>query len=109
MEEHQINIIKKEFDQDMGIIKNQLTTLGFRVELVYNSLVGNEIAKDGGLVKDIHNLQEDIKNIKEKDIPNINEKIEVLEMSGNKKSIYVNLIYAAVACIITIIVHHFIK
>lgn len=99
--------LKKEFEFELGSLKQQFTTFGLRLELIYNSLVGNEIAKDGGLVKDIHNLQDDVKAVREKDINSLHERIEVLEKSDNKKSIYVNIIYLGVGAVIAFLLHRF--
>ena len=44
---------EERLNTDIHTIKNALTTLGLKVELVYAALTGNEISKDEGLVGEI--------------------------------------------------------
>src|SRR5690348_13094627 len=86
---------------DIHTIKNALTTLGLKVELVYAALTGNEISKDEGLVGEIK--QQKIR------INKIEERVENLEKNENKRQIYVTIIWAAIGFILAMVFNHFWK
>jgi hypothetical protein len=91
----------ENLEQDINAIKNNLSTFGMKLEMVYAALVGNEIAKDGGLVADIAGQQKQILRLK--------ERIEKVEAKESKRQLYVNIIWGAVSAIIALIVTHFFK
>lgn len=82
--------------QDIHEIKNSMTSLKVKVELVYNSLVGNELTKDGGLINVIFNIKSDVKILE--------KKVEEIEKKESQKRLYVKIIWAALAVILTIVI-----
>jgi hypothetical protein len=89
----------ENLEHDINAIKNNLSTFGMKLEMVYAALVGNEIAKDGGLVADIVSQQKQILRLK--------ERIEKVEARESKRQLYLNIIWGAVGVIITLIITHF--
>ncbi|HXS58997.1 MAG TPA: hypothetical protein VN726_22895 [Hanamia sp.] len=91
----------ENLEQDINAIKNNLSSFGMKLEMVYAALVGNEISKDGGLVADIAGQQKQILRLK--------ERIEKVEAKETKRQLYVNIIWAAVTGIIVLILSHLFK
>ncbi len=87
--------------QDVHDIKNTLTKLGVRLEIVYNCLVGNEILKDGGLVAELGELM--VQFVK------VLNRIDDIEKKERQRSLYVKIIWGAVAALLTVLVSHFLK
>ncbi len=90
---------------DIHAIKNALTTFGVRLEVVYNALVGNEITKDGGLVKTV---------IEQKaEIMLLNDRIEAVEKQEDSRQQLIKIIWAIgsflAAMILTLIVSHYFR
>jgi predicted ATPase len=86
---------------DINSIKNNLSSLGMKVSLVYDALVGNEIAKDGGLVEEIKKMKEFEKSIL--------ARVTKVEEDQEKKQLYINIIWGAVGVTITILLTHFLN
>ena len=84
---------------DIHTIKNNLTTLGLKLELVYAALTGNEISKDEGLVGDIKGQK--------KALEKLTERVDVIEKKENKRQIYLHIIYGAIGFIIALILNYF--
>lgn len=84
---------------DVHEIKNTLTRFGLRLELVYNALQGNELSKDGGLVAEIIEQKNTIKDL--------GKRVEKVEQQEGQRRLYVNIIWAALAAIGTMIISHF--
>lgn len=94
MEDSQVN-------KDMYSIRDSLSKMSARLEVVYNCLVGNEISKDGGLIADISVIRgEMIVLVK---------RIESMEKSERQRNIYVKIIWAVGAALMAIIISHFLK
>lgn len=91
METTEVGLIIK----DVHEIKNTLTKFDVRLQLVYNSLVGNEISRDGGLVGDILNQAAEIKALE--------KRVEAIEKAETKRRFYVNIIWGTTSAIITMI------
>jgi hypothetical protein len=89
---------KERLQADIHLIKNNLTTFGLKLELVYAALTGNEISKDEGLVGEIKMQKESLKKLE--------KRIEIVEKKESKRQIYVNIIYAAIGVIITMILEY---
>jgi hypothetical protein len=92
---------KERLDDDIHVIKNNLTTFGLKLELVYAALTGNEISKDEGLVGEIKQQKLELQKL--------TIRVEIMETKERKRQIYVNIIYAAVGVIMTVIFEYFIK
>ena len=92
---------EEQIKTDIHSIKNKMTAFGARLELLYAALVGNEISKDGGLVADISEHKVGMMEL--------SKRMDRLEKSDAKKSIYVNIIWGAAGAIIYMIAQHFIK
>jgi len=92
---------EQNLERDINAIKNNLSAFGMKLEMVYAALVGNEIAKDGGLVKDISNQRDEIANL--------TKRVEKVEQRESKRQLYVKIIYAAVAGIVIYIFTHIFK
>ena len=82
-------------EQDINAIKNNLSAFGMKLEMVYAALVGNEIAKDGGIVADIMHQRDQIKELA--------ERVQKVEERESKRQVYVRIIYACVAMIVTLV------
>lgn len=95
MDNIEVGLITK----DVHDIKNTLTKFDVRLQLVYNSLVGNEISRDGGLVGDILSQGIEIKLLE--------KRIEAIERSETKRRLYVNIIWAALSAIAVMILERF--
>lgn len=92
---------EQNLERDINAIKNNLSAFGMKLEMVYAALVGNEIAKDGGLVKDISNQREEIAKL--------TKRVEKVEQRESKRQLYVKIIYAGVVGIIIYIFTHIFK
>lgn len=86
---------------DIHDIKNTLTRLSVRLEIVYNCLVGNEISKDGGIVADIFSLKSELVLVV--------KRVESMERNDKQRSVYVKIIWAVAAAVVTLIFNHYIK
>jgi hypothetical protein len=115
--------MNEELEKDINAIKNNLSTFGLKLELVYAALVGNEIAKDGGLVAEISGQKGDIKKLGER-IEDVNDlltdriedvndlltdRIEKVEKDQAKKQLYINLLWGAACFILALIIKSIIK
>jgi hypothetical protein len=94
-----IHSIKNDVKFDMGLIRENLTTLNSRVQLVYNAITGNDLTKDGGMVQDIRELRELCRRQ--------GERIETLEKKEVAKSLYVKILWLALGAIVTLILKHY--
>lgn len=99
LHDNKLKLMGENLEHDINAIKNNLSTFGMKLEMVYAALVGNEIAKDGGLVADIVSQQKQILRLK--------ERIEKVEARESKRQLYLNIIWGAVGVIITLIITHF--
>ena len=88
-------MMEVNLEQDINAIKNNLSAFGMKLEMVYAALVGNEIAKDGGIVADIMHQREQIKELA--------ERVQKVEERESKRQVYVRIIYACVAMIVTLV------
>lgn len=88
-------------DKDVHDIKNTLTKLGMRLEIVYNCLVGNEILKDGGLVADISIIRAELVQLV--------KRIDIVEKTERQRNIYVRILWAVGGVLITIIITRYLK
>jgi hypothetical protein len=91
----------ENLDQDITAIKNNLSAFGMKLEMVYAALVGNEIAKDGGLVADIAGQQRQISRLK--------ERIEKVEKNETRKHVYINILWAVAGVVATFVLTHIFK
>lgn len=92
---------EENFQTDLTAIKNTLAQFGIKLEMVYASLVGNEISKDGGLVEDIRLMKLDNKEL--------TKRVEKVENGQTKRELYVRLLWGAAGIIATLIIKSFIK
>lgn len=89
-------------------LKRQLDIIGEKVGLMYYALMGNDLTKDGGLIRRIDDIEEDILLHEKKfeavfdGIKNNNDKID-------KKNFYVNLLWGGLALVIGILIEKFLK
>ena len=88
-------MMEVNLEQDINAIKNNLSAFGMKLEMVYAALVGNEIAKDGGIVADIMHQSEQLKKLA--------ERVQKVEERESKRQVYVRIIYACVAMIVTLV------
>lgn len=93
----------QEVHKDIHEIKNAMTKLSVRVELVYGALVGNELLKDGGLVNVIFHLRAEVKALDIR-IDGVDERIDGIDKKEAQRRLYVKIIWAALAVIATIII-----
>lgn len=96
-----IGDIDEKYTDDIHMIKNTLTKLNLRLSVVYAALVGNEIAQDGGLVKDIKDI--------ENEMAELTKKVMVIEKSEAKRAVYIKIIWGMVGGIIVFILNYFFK
>lgn len=87
--------------KDIHDIKNTLTRLNLRLEIVYNCLVGNEISKDGGLVADIYSIKSELGFIV--------KRVETMEKSERQRGVYVKIIWGVAGVAAALIANHFLK
>lgn len=92
---------EERLNTDIHTIKNALTTLGLKVELVYAALTGNEISKDEGLVGEIKQQKESIRKL--------SERVDKVEKNESKRQVYVTIIWAAIGFILAMLFNHFWK
>lgn len=82
---------EKEFvsmQNDIHQIKQDLGKLDKKVDKVVGALMGNDIAKDGGLISRITELEEENQSRK--------EEIDTLKQNNQRFEIYQRIIWAAV-------------
>ena len=90
--------------QDVHDIKNELQKWKLELPMIreiHESLTGNKISKDGGLVKRVENVE-----IK---ILEVEESVESIKISKSKQQVFINIIYGAIGALLSIIVSHFIN
>lgn len=80
-------------DQDLLQMQTDIRELKEQVGKMYTALMGSDIAKDGGLVGRIIEL--------EKDNDQLKQKIEVLEKEKSRNDIYVRVMWGALGSIAT--------
>lgn len=93
--------MNEDIQHDINLIKNNLSTFGLKLSLVYDALVGNEIAKDGGLVEEIKKMKEFNRSL--------SSRVSKVERDQTRKQLYINIIYGAVGVIITLLITHFLN
>ena len=87
--------------EDIHNIKNNLTSLGMKVDSMFFALVGSEITKDGGIVNENKELKFELSLIK--------RKVEELEKKDVRRGVYITLVWMALTAFITILIQRFLK
>jgi hypothetical protein len=82
-------------------IKQDVRKLAIKLTKVHDALIGNEINKDGGIVKRLIDAEEGLEVVK--------KAITEIEKQATKKGVYVNIIYLMGGGIVTLIINHFFK
>jgi hypothetical protein len=72
---------------DIESIKISMTSMGNQVDKMYFALMGNEIAKDGGLVRRIEVLENDVHEIK--------DQLTGIQADASKSRWHVNVMWGA--------------
>ena len=89
---------QNRIEQDVHEIKNKVASMAMEMQLmhkIHESLVGNDISKDGGLVERV------IKN--ENKIEILEGRIEDVEKKEDQKQLYVKIIIGFGASLLTLI------
>lgn len=76
---------------DIEQIKIHMTSLGSKVDKMYLALMGSEIAKDGGLVGRIEDLENDVHEIK--------EQLTEIKADANKNRWHVNVMWTCAGAV----------
>lgn len=86
---------KRQFSHmqtDIEQIKIHMSSLGTKVDKMYLALMGSEIAKDGGLVGRIEDLERDVHDIK--------EQLTDIKADASKNRWHVNVMWGASGAVI---------
>ena len=87
--------------KDVHQIKNEITSMKGKVDILHHALIGSDISKDGGLVSRIIES--------EKNIAIMEGKIENLEHATDKRDLYIRIIWglasAGIATIFTLVIN----
>jgi hypothetical protein len=101
-------VVSQTFEQtrsDVHLIKNEITSMKLKMDILHNALVGSELSADGGLIKRIVEA--------EKEVVDLERRVLSLEKKENNNSLYVKLIWGLVsagfATVATLIISHFLK
>lgn len=77
---------------DIEQIKIHMTSLGSKVDKMYLALMGSEIAKDGGLVGRIEELEQNVHEIK--------EQLTDIKADASKNRWHVNVMWGASGAVV---------
>lgn len=86
---------KRQFSHmqtDIEQIKIHMSSLGTKVDKMYLALMGSEIAKDGGLVGRIEDLERDVHDIK--------DQLTDIKADASKNRWHVNVMWGASGAVI---------
>lgn len=90
-EKRQFTTMQNDIEQIKMIVKNQ----DLKVDKMYYALMGNEIAKDGGLVGRIQTL--------EKENEELREELEAFKTDKAKSDLYIKWIWALVSGLVSMV------
>lgn len=82
-------------------VKQEVRKLAVKLGKVHDALIGNEINKDGGIVKRLTDAEEGLAVVQ--------ASIVKIEKEAAKKGVYVNIIYLMGGGLVTLIINHFFK
>lgn len=89
---------KRQFNHmqnDITAIKQEIARQGLQVDRLCIALMGSEIAKDGGLVERIKNLEHENEELR--------EQIEAIKTDKVKSDLYIKWIWALVSGLVSMI------
>jgi hypothetical protein len=82
-------------------VKQEVRKLAIKLGKVHDALIGNEINKDGGLVKRLNDAEDALEALR--------KSIIEIEKAATKKQVYINIIYLMGGSILTLFINHFFK
>lgn len=84
---------------DIRAIRKEVETVAGKVNDVHQALIGNSLAKDGGIVQRLHDC--------ERDVEALQAKVVSIEKDNVKSSLYMRIIWGLAGIIIAAALNHF--
>ena len=84
---------------DIRAIRKEVETVAEKVNDVHQALIGNSLAKDGGIVQRLHDCERDVEFLRTKVID--------IEKNNVKAGVYMKVIWGMAGIILAALLNHF--
>lgn len=88
--------------KDIRDIKNEVAVLSSKFDSLHTAIVGSQLAKDGGMVQRLVDLELELKNL-ELEMKTLKTQVEEADLNNQQNQFYIRIIWALASVIATTI------